>query len=73
MTAEGYTVVDAFAAYRLGRAEVSLTVENVFNVAWNEAQFDTESRLPGEAAAVSELHFTPGNPFNVRLGIGYRF
>jgi len=73
VTAEGYTVLDAFAAYRIGRAEVSLTAENLFDVAWNEAQFDTESRLPGETGSVSELHFTPGNPFNVRLGVGYRF
>jgi outer membrane receptor protein involved in Fe transport len=73
VTAEGYTVVDAFAACDLGRFTLSLAVENLFDVAWNEAQFDTESRLPGEAAPVSELHFTPGNPFNVRLGLGVRF
>lgn len=35
--------------------------------------FDAESRLPGEAASVSELHFTPGNPRNLRLGISYLF
>ena len=30
---------------------------------WNEAQFDTESRLQDELLPVSELHFTPGVPF----------
>jgi hypothetical protein len=53
--------------------KVHLVAENLFDVAWNEAQFDTESRLPGEAAPVSELHFTPGNPRNVRVGVAYLF
>jgi outer membrane receptor protein involved in Fe transport len=73
VTAQGYTVVDALAGYTFGRTELTLTLENLFNVAWNEAQFDTTSQLPGEAAPVSELHFTPGNPFNIRLGVNYRF
>ena len=73
VTAEGYTVLDAFTAYSFRRADLTLSFENLFDVAWNEAQFDTESRLPGEEAPVSELHFSPGNPFNVRLGLGYRF
>lgn len=73
VTAQGYTVIDALGAYQIGRTEVVLTVENLFDVAWNEAQFDTTSRLPGESSAVSELHFTPGNPFNIRLGVNYRF
>lgn len=73
MRAEGYTVVDVGTAYSFGRAELSLTVENLFDVAWNEAPFDTESRLPRETASVSELHFTPRNPLNVQLLLGYRF
>jgi len=73
VTAEGYTVVTIAAAYRLGAVNVHLTVENLLDAVWNEAQFDTESRLPGEAASVSELHFTPGNPRNLRLGIAYLF
>lgn len=73
VTAQGYTVVDVLGAYTFGRTEVMLTVENLFDVDWNEAQFDTTSRLPGESSAVSELHFTPGNPLNIRLGVNYRF
>ncbi|NJN35458.1 MAG: hypothetical protein HC817_15570 [Saprospiraceae bacterium] len=45
---------------------MGFTVENLLNSRWNEAQFDTESRLQGEAAPVSELHFTPGTPFAVK-------
>ena len=73
VTALGYTLVTAGAAYRFGPAEVSATLENAFDVAWNEAQFDTESRLRGEATSISELHFTPGNPRNVRVALAYRF
>ncbi|MEM1094503.1 MAG: TonB-dependent receptor [Bacteroidota bacterium] len=73
VTAEGYTILNAVAALQVGTVEVSLALENLLDVAWNEAQFDTESRLRGEAAPVSELHFTPGTPRHIRLGIGYRF
>lgn len=40
---------------------------------WNEEQFDTESRLRGESEPLSELHFTPGNPFDICVGLGVRF
>jgi hypothetical protein len=45
----------------------------VLDTEWNEAQFDTESRLPGELVPVSELHFTPGMPRNVRVGLSFFF
>lgn len=73
VTAEGYTVFNLLGSYRFGPARLSITVENLFDTEWNEAQFDTESRLPGEAVPVSELHFTPGAPRNVRIGLSYWF
>ncbi|MBT8400126.1 MAG: TonB-dependent receptor [Rhodothermia bacterium] len=73
VTAEGYTLVNLFAAYRFSDVKVSLTVENLLDTEWNEAQFDTESRLRNEIVSVSGLHFTPGNPRNVRLGLAYHF
>lgn len=73
VVARGYTLVNAGASYRLRAYELSATLENALNVEWNEAQFDTESRLKDEAAPVSELHFTPGNPRNVRVALSYRF
>ena len=48
-------------------------VENALDTMWNEAQFDTESRLRGEEEPVSEIHFTPGNPLNMRLGVSLLF
>ena len=43
--------------------EIGVAIENLFNVKWNETQFDTESRLKDEPAPVTEIHFTPGTPF----------
>ena len=73
ITAEGYTVVDFKGAYRLGAWRLNLGVENVLNTMWNEAQFDTESRLRDEEEPVSEIHFTPGNPANLWLGVSFSF
>lgn len=73
VTAEGYTVFNLLAAYRFKAFKLNLVAENLFDVAWNEAQFDTESQLRGEEAPVSELHFTPGNPRNLRVGLAYLF
>ena len=39
---------------------------NLLNVEWNQAQFDTQSRLPGENEAISELHYTPGTHLIVK-------
>ncbi len=73
VSARGYTLFHLLAGYKLGDVKLSLVLENLFNIEWNEAQFDTESRLFGETAPVSELHFTPGNPRSLRLGINYSF
>ena len=45
----------------------------MFNTKWNEAQFDTQSRLRNETTSVSELHFTPGTPLALKLGVSYYF
>lgn len=73
VSAEGYTVWDLSLGYRAGPVRLQAVVENLFDREWNEAQFDTESRLRGETIPVSELHFTPGNPRNIRLGLSYAF
>jgi outer membrane receptor protein involved in Fe transport len=73
VVALGYTVLDLSASYRLGNYQFNVIMENLTDTDWNEAQFDTESRLRNEPASVSELHFTPGNPRNVRVGLSYSF
>ncbi|MDX1429016.1 MAG: TonB-dependent receptor [Rhodothermales bacterium] len=73
VTAEGYTIINLLAACRIGSIKLTLIAENVFDTQWNEAQFETESRLRNESTPVSELHFTPGNPRNLRLTVAYYF
>ena len=50
-----------------------VVVENLFDVAWNETQFATESRLRNELEPVEEIHFTPGTPFFIKGTIAYKF
>jgi len=73
VTARGYTVFDATLNWTKPHYEFGLQAQNLFNTNWNEAQFDTETRLRGEAAPVSELCFTPGTPFFLKLTVAYRF
>jgi len=65
VVARGYFLTDAVLKYTHNKFEFGLTVQNLFNRAWKEAQFDTESRLSNEPEPISEIHFTPGTPFNL--------
>jgi outer membrane receptor protein involved in Fe transport len=71
--AEGYFLLDMVAAYRFKKFEFHLSVENMLNREWREAQFDTESRLRTEIDPVSEIHYTPGTPSFVKAGITFNF
>ncbi len=71
--AKGYTVFDATVNYSIKQYEFGLQVQNLFNTQWNEAQFDTETRLRNESAPVSEICFTPGTPFFFKLTVAYKF
>lgn len=71
--AQGYFITDALANYVFKKVELAVSAENIFDVDWKEAQFDTESRLQNEPSPVSEIHFTPGTPRFIKLGIAYNF
>lgn len=73
VNAEGYFLMDAVLNYTKPKFEVGLSVENLLNQEWNEAQFETESRLFNEPAPVSEIHFTPGSPLFLKVGVSYFF
>lgn len=73
VVAEGYFLLDAVLKYTRKKFEWTLVAENLLNQSWNEAQFDTESRLQGEIDPVSEIHFTPGTPFFFKTGISFLF
>lgn len=65
----GYQIFDTKLSYTWKRFTSYISIENILNTEWNAAQFATESRLQNEPLPVEELHFTPGNPRNFRLGL----
>jgi outer membrane receptor protein involved in Fe transport len=69
LTAEGFTVVDLGLGWRWRNVEADLSLANLFGTEWREAQFANESRLPGEAGPVADIHFVPGTPFQAQGGI----
>lgn len=71
--AEGHFLADAVLDYTVRNFELKLTGENIFNAEWNEAQFDTESRLMDENASQSGIHFTPGSPLFLKLALTMYF
>jgi len=73
IVAEGYFVVDANVNYTFKKVTLGLSIENLLDTEWNEAQFATESRLRNEAEPVEEIHFTPGVPFFLRGSVKYSF
>ncbi len=73
VVARGYFIGNVILAYRIKGFRIFAQLENILNTQWNEAQFDTQSRLFNETVPVSEIHFTPGNPLNVQAGISLEF
>lgn len=69
----GYTLVDAVVSYTQSHYEIKVSVENLLNKEWNEAQFETESKLRHEVNSVSELHYTPGTPLFIKCGVSAFF
>ncbi len=71
--AKGYFVADASLNYSRPKYEIGLAIENILNTKWNEAQFETTSRLKDEPMPVTDLDFTAGIPFFARLKIAFFF
>jgi len=73
-TARGYLLFDVTARYRYKWLEAFLSIENLTNSEYREAQFFFTSRLAGEpATGVPDIHYTPGNPRSVLGGLAVRF
>ncbi|XKX07084.1 TonB-dependent receptor plug domain-containing protein [Tenacibaculum maritimum] len=73
IVAEGYTVTDFNIGYDFKNVTLGVHIQNLFDVAWNETQFATESRLKNEVNPVEEIHFTPGTPFFLKGMITINF
>lgn len=69
----GYMITDITTSYTIRKFEFTISVENIFNTEWREAQFDTESRLQFEPQPVSEIHYTPGSPRFLKASFSYKF
>ncbi len=67
IVAKGYFLLDGTLNYTKPRYEIGLALENIANTKWNEAQFETTSRLKNEPAPITELNYTPGTPFSFRV------
>jgi outer membrane cobalamin receptor len=78
LTALGYTVFDAVVNYSRKHYEFGMQIQNLFNVQWSEAQFATETRLKYangtlEPQSQTDVCYTPGTPFFVKLSATYKF
>ncbi|MBN8857203.1 MAG: TonB-dependent receptor plug domain-containing protein [Sphingobacteriales bacterium] len=73
IAAKGYFVTDMNINYQWHNIRFGIITENIFNARWNETQFATTSRLYNEPQAVTEIHFTPGTPFNIRAAVTFSF
>ncbi len=73
ITAKGYFITDLIANYRFKRITFGFSIDNLFNVDWNETQFATLTKLKDETSPVEEIHFIPGTPFFLKAKISYKF
>ena len=73
ITARGYWLTELNVNYHWNQVTFGLSIDNLFNVDWEEAQFATESRLSFESDAFEEIHFTPGAPLMVTGKIAFKF
>jgi hypothetical protein len=73
IVAKGYFISDLNVNYQYKNINFGIAVENIFDTAWNETQFATESRLQNEPESIEEIHFTPGTPFFMKGKITYTF
>jgi outer membrane receptor protein involved in Fe transport len=68
LTAQGYLIFDLMAGKRFGKhLDVNLTVNNLLDSDWREAQFADSSRITPSAPIVEQMHFTPGIPLTATV------
>src|SRR5450432_1305155 len=73
LTAKGYFVSDLTAFYTKKKFEFGFEIQNLFNSKWREEQFEVDSRLKNEPAAVSDINYTAGTPFFIKLELAVFF
>jgi hypothetical protein len=73
LTAQGYLIFDLIAGTSIGKLAANLTINNLLNTPWREAQFAATSAITPGAPAVEQMHFTPGIPLTATTTIAYTF
>ncbi|MDB4958882.1 MAG: putative TonB-dependent receptor [Myxococcales bacterium] len=73
LTAEGYFIFDLIAGHRIGKLDLNLTLNNLLDSDWREAQFADSSRVTPTADVVEQMHFTPGLPLTATFTAAYAF
>lgn len=68
-----YFIVDMSCSYQWRNIRFGVAVENLFNTNWEEAQFATETKIPGDENPITDICFTPGTPFAIRASIAVSF
>jgi outer membrane receptor protein involved in Fe transport len=70
---EATTIVNLMAGYRWRDVSLALEMLNAFDAEDSDISYFFESRLPGEAAGVEDIHFHPVEPRQVRASLRYSF
>jgi outer membrane receptor protein involved in Fe transport len=74
LMAEGHLLFDLVAAQKLSKHfELGLTVVNLLDREWREAQFADASRVSPNAEELEDVHFTPGLPLTAMLELGMTY
>ena len=51
---------------------INLTVNNLFDQTWREAQFADTSAVTPTSAPIAQMHFTPGIPLTATVTVTYQ-
>jgi hypothetical protein len=60
------------ATHPIGRWSLGVTINNLLDRRWREAQFADVSRVTPTAIPREDVHFTPGVPLTALATVGYR-
>ncbi len=73
LNAKGYLLFDVVAGKKVGNFDLELTVANLLNTKWREAQFAEASRVTPTGDIMEQMHFTPGMPLTATIKAAYKF
>lgn len=73
LTAKGYFITDLNFSYTYSKFTFGAAIDNLFDVKWKEAQFATETFIPGDKEPITDICFTPGTPFAIRGFVTFKF